>query len=274
MNKSILGLALLSVGFALPLRSDIRAAQGRLSGVALPSRVIHLGASADGLISEVRVERGDRVEAGQVLVTLEFGVQAASNRLAQARRDSSASLESARTRAQQAKARLVQREKLVAEGLVTEEETSVYRTNARLAELDEQMAKEAKRIAGLEFERSSALLEQGSIESPISGIVADRFLSPGEMLTKSGSGEVLTLVQLDPLLIETHAPLELFESIHPGQSAEIRFIGIDLGVQTATVTVVDQMVDTASDTFRVRLELPNADFSIPAGLRVEIELVP
>lgn len=270
MNKSLLGLAFLSVGIALPLRSDPLSLDGTLSGVALPSRVIHLGAAADGLLSEVRVDRGDRVGKGDVLASLDFDVQEASMRLAQARMESKASLASARTRAEQAAERLEQRMRLVQEGLVSEEETSVFRTNARLAELDAQLAAENVRLAELDFERSRAQLRQGTILSPIEGVVTQRLLSPGEVLTKSGSGEVLTLAQLDPLMIELHVPLERYDEITQGQVATVQFIGIELGQHQAKVSVVDRIIDTASETFRVRLELPNPDYAIPAGLRAEV----
>jgi len=270
MNKSLLGLAILSAGIALPLRSDPLSPDGSLSGVALPSRVIHLGAAADGLLSEVRVDRGDRVSRGDVLATLDFDVQEASMRLAQARKESKASLASARTKAEQAAEQLAQRMRMVQEGLVSEDETSIFRTNARLAELDARLAEENMRLAELEFERASAQLRQGTILSPIEGVVTDRLLSPGEVLTKSGSGEVLTLAQLDPLMIELHAPLELFDKILRGQGAQVQFIGIDLGRHRAKVSVVDRIIDTASETFRVRLELPNPEFAIPAGLRAEV----
>jgi hypothetical protein len=35
----------------------------------------------------------------------------------------------------------------------------------------------------------------------------------------------------------------------------------------ATVTVVDRVIDAASGTFVVRLELPNPDYTQPAGTR-------
>jgi multidrug efflux pump subunit AcrA (membrane-fusion protein) len=41
---------------------------------------------------------------------------------------------------------------------------------------------------------------------------------------------------------------------------------------TARVTVVDQVVDAASATFRIRLELPNADHTIVAGVRCRVRL--
>jgi hypothetical protein len=40
---------------------------------------------------------------------------------------------------------------------------------------------------------------------------------------------------------------------------------------TATVTLVDKVLDAASGTFRVRMRLPNRDGSVPAGLRCKVE---
>jgi len=46
------------------------------------------------------------------------------------------------------------------------------------------------------------------------------------------------------------------------------------GQYQARVTVVDRVFDSASGTFGVRLELPNPDFELPAGLRCEIRFQP
>ena len=41
----------------------------------------------------------------------------------------------------------------------------------------------------------------------------------------------------------------------------------EYGEQTATVTLVDQVIDSASSTFGVRLELPNVEHQMPSGLK-------
>ena len=40
---------------------------------------------------------------------------------------------------------------------------------------------------------------------------------------------------------------------------------------TANVIVVDRVIDAASNSFRVRLELPNPDNALPPGLRCKLE---
>jgi hypothetical protein len=40
----------------------------------------------------------------------------------------------------------------------------------------------------------------------------------------------------------------------------------------ATVRVVDRVLDAASGTFGVRLEVPNPNLAIPAGIRCRVDL--
>jgi hypothetical protein len=44
--------------------------------------------------------------------------------------------------------------------------------------------------------------------------------------------------------------------------------------QRARVVVVDRLIDAASNTFGVRLELPNEDYAIPGGLRCDVRFMP
>ena len=41
----------------------------------------------------------------------------------------------------------------------------------------------------------------------------------------------------------------------------------EYGEQTATVSIEDKVIDSASNTFGVRLELPNAELQMPSGLK-------
>jgi multidrug efflux pump subunit AcrA (membrane-fusion protein) len=58
---------------------------------------------------------------------------------------------------------------------------------------------------------------------------------------------------------------------HPGffaaASAFVTTVATRLECDEAKVTVVDRVVDAASGTFGVRLELPNPGYKLPAGLK-------
>jgi multidrug efflux pump subunit AcrA (membrane-fusion protein) len=107
-----------------------------------------------------------------------------------------------------------------------------------------------------------------TIYSPINGVVMERFLSPGEFVEDQ---PVLKLAQIHPLHVEVFAPVELLGTIKVGMSADVSPEEPVGQVYKARVTIVDQVVDAASGTFGVRLELPNPKYRLPAGLRCRVK---
>ncbi len=70
------------------------------------------------------------------------------------------------------------------------------------------------------------------------------------------------------------------DAFAPGEYGKVR-LGKVLAVRpeapfvetyNATVKVVDRVIDSASGTFRIRLELPNPSGKIPAGIRCTLAL--
>ena len=109
------------------------------------------------------------------------------------------------------------------------------------------------------------------MKSPVDGVVVERFLSPGELVNRAGSGDVVRIAQIHPLKVDVIAPLSLFREIRAGQRALVSPEEPIGGVYEATVKVVDPIVDAASGTFRIRLELPNEDFKVPSGVRCRVQ---
>lgn len=125
-------------------------------------------------------------------------------------------------------------------------------------------------LANLELRRASAEIERRIIKSPITGVVLERSLHPGEFAKQD---PILKLAQLDPLRVEVFAPVSLLGEITVGMEAEVfpeKPVG---GKYKAKVTVADKVVDAASGTFGVRLELPNKDYAIPAGLKCRVRFL-
>jgi multidrug efflux pump subunit AcrA (membrane-fusion protein) len=123
-------------------------------------------------------------------------------------------------------------------------------------------------IARLDVTRSEELLKQRRFISPIDGVVVERTLVPGEY--RNEQTPILTLAQINPLKVEVFVPLAYYRRIAIGSTAQVRPDNPIGGNHTATVTVVDQVFDAASGTFGVRLNLPNADLRLPAGVRCRI----
>ena len=100
----------------------------------------------------------------------------------------------------------------------------------------------------------------------ISGVVVERKMSPGERVDQE---TILKVAQIDPLRVEVILPAAVFGAVETGMRAEVIPALPNAGVQVASVTIVDRVVDATSGTFGVRLELQNADHAVPSGLRCQ-----
>jgi multidrug efflux pump subunit AcrA (membrane-fusion protein) len=282
-----------------------------VDGIIEPHRIIKMGGSGTpGILENVAVDRGDVVKTGQVLATLQSGVEKASLEIARARAQedarvkvkvAQASLDLALARAELEvviKARRAELDlairkeersnQLYKKDFVPFAEMDESETNRRLAEaqLDEAVENKkfaeleykraqaqldeilvAKRLAELEYERASEVVKRLIIKSPIDGVVVERYLSSGEYVEEQS---ILKLAQIHPLNVEVILPVKLYLSIKVGMRAVVKPEAPLGGQLIAEVKVVDKVVDAASGTFGVRLELPNPTYKLPGGLKCKV----
>ena len=238
-----------------------------LDGVIEPYMVVKVGSGAYGILETVDVDRGDFVKKGQVMATLQSGVEKATMEVARARAEMEAGI-----KAKQANLDFYRRKKLMNEELYKKQvlpfsQMDEVETNRILAEMQLQEALENKRLAELEFKRTVEVVNRMTILSPINGIVVERYLSPGEYIENQS---VLKLAQIDPLNVEVILPVNLFLSIKVGMRAKVIPEAPVGGQYTAEVKIVDRVIDAASGTFGVRLEMPNPNHRLPAGLKCKV----
>jgi len=254
--------ALLGLGFiALPAHGQT------LDCLINPYLVVAVSFSTEGVLDRVTVDRGDLVKEGQTLATLESSVEAATVALAAARARLEAAMKSNQVRMDFGIRRFVRTDEMYKKDLVPLKEFDEAETQKILAELGVLESKENRELAELELERAKAALMQRTLRSPITGVVTERVLSPGEFVKGTA---ILKLAQIHPLHVEVIAPVALLGKIAVGMRAEVQPEAPVGGSHTATVTVVDRVVDAASGTFGVRLALPNSDYRLPAGLKCKV----
>jgi multidrug efflux pump subunit AcrA (membrane-fusion protein) len=82
------------------------------------------------------------------------------------------------------------------------------------------------------------------------------------------------LAQIHPLRVVVFVPVSMFGGISSGMRAEVIPEAPLDRPRIAEVTEVDRVVDAASGTFAVRLELPNPKYQLPAGLKCRIRFLP
>lgn len=256
--------------FLLALMSAAtQAAAAPLACLIEPDKVAEIGAPRIGIIDKVSVERGDMVKDGQVLATLRADVERAAVGVARTRAQADADLQAAKANHELAKAKLARSQHLVDVGFISKEALDQARAEEKIAAQRVLQVQEAQQTSKQELALSNSQLAQHVIRSPFSGIVVDRFRTEGERVEREA---VVRVAKIDPLRVEVVLPSSEYGKVKRGDSMNIRTDITGERALSAKVMLVDRVLDAASDTFRVRLSLPNPDHSIPAGLRCMAEL--
>ena len=203
-------------------------------GQLLPDedRTAHLGAPARGRIVAIRVNVGDRVSAGQPLVTLE-SQEAVSARADVARAE-------AELRSRQAAANFAGTARARAERLL--ELKAASRQEVERARTDDELARAAQSETEAEVERARAALTQLGvtasgemvIRTPIAGVVLKREAMPGAVVDAGAA--LITVSNIGALWLEAAITEAVATSLRPG--ARVRF----------------QVPAFANDTFEARIQ--------------------
>jgi multidrug efflux pump subunit AcrA (membrane-fusion protein) len=98
-------------------------------------------------------------------------------------------------------------------------------------------------------------------------VVVERYLDGGEF---AQAQPIVRLAQLDPLNVEAVLPGDRYGSVHAGTVAQVVLSEPFHETLEARVTMVEKLIDAASGTFGVRIELANPDYRIPAGLECRV----
>ncbi len=234
-----------------------------------PSKIAEVGTSVTGVIEDVRVERGDYVKKGQVIAVLRGDVERAALDVAKSKAQADADVQAALANVDYARQRLTRADDLYRKKFISEQALDQTRTESQVAEQKLAQAREQRRIWEREMGLAKSQLAERTITSPISGIVAERYLSSGERVEERSIARV---VSISPLHVEVMVPAAHFGKVKTGMTATVMPELPNAPPVEAKVTLVDKLIDGASNTFRVRLNLPNGDQSLPAGLRCKADL--
>ena len=210
-----------------------------LSCVTLADHKASAVARGAGVILDLRVTRGSRVSAGDIIATVSDEGRLSAVNQAQALLDQ-------RMSEYDANKRLIDR-------------GDAPRNNLPALESAVAGARAALAAAKAESEKTS-------IRSPIDGRV-DRVPVQIGQAVQVGT-EVAQIVDPDPMLAVGAVSEARRSALHVGQTAEVRFI--DNTKYTGTVNFVSVSADTATRTYRVEARMANADSVIPDGVTCEM----
>jgi RND family efflux transporter MFP subunit len=238
-----------------------------------PTQMVELGAPVSGLIDRVLVKRGDLVTRNQVLASLESHAEQAAADLARYKSQLAGPTQLAQTKIEFSQRKFSRRSDMAAEKLMSRQDSDDAEAELKQAQAELVTAKENREVAHLEYVQQSSQLALRTIRSPFDGVVVDQMMWPGEIFEPGATKHaVLKLAQLNPLRVRVVMPMRAFGEPVPGTAASIA-PEIPAGKNySAKVASVDRIVDAASGTFVVFMDLPNPKLDIPSGVKCKATL--
>ena len=254
------------------------------------------------------VQRGSRVKAGQLVAVLEnkdleaaaidnSGAYDAAKGTYSAATQSAVPEEQTRARLdmEQAKATLEldnsianSRKQLLAQGAIPGRDYDTARATALQAQATYDIAKQRYETLGKVGTSASLASAKGQLESakgkymgaeaqlsytnvrtPISGVVTDRPLFPGE--TPAAGSPILTVMDMSALIAKMHIAQEQAQQLRIGSAASLEVPGLDEPVE-ARVSLISPALDPGSTTLEVWARVPNAEGKLKAGTPVHVTL--
>lgn len=234
-----------------------------------PERTAEVGSPVIGVVESVLVERGDTVSKGQVIAILRADVERASVQVAHIRTKAEADVRTAQANLNLARSSQKRGEDLVGKKYISEQALEKLRADSAMAEQKLALAREQLHLWDAELGLARAQLGQRSIRSPLDGIVAERYIWPGERVEEKA---LFKIAKIDPLRVEMVMPVSLYGSLVKDMLITVSPEMPNAQLLQAKVVLVDKLFDGASNTFRVRAEIPNPSLAIPSGLRCRVDV--
>lgn len=219
-----------------------------VNGTVTALRRSSLSAELSGQVEDVRVEAGDRVDEGDLLVRLDDELERLT-------------LDSARASTSEARAALENAQRRLEEARSVGEGRNIAATEVSNRESEKAQAE--ARLARLEAEerRQEARLARHRIRAPFSGIISDRASDPGEWVDPGDT--LLTLVDTDNLYLDFQVPQSYF-----GQESDAELI-LTSGREDRAVPIHSRVgvIDPQLRTFMLRAR-PDEPGDLSPGMTV------
>ncbi|HQU08813.1 MAG TPA: efflux RND transporter periplasmic adaptor subunit [Opitutales bacterium] len=245
-----------SSGVAAPEPVAFRVGRGSMRSILEPKDDVYLSAQADGVVRAYPKNEGDRVKAGDVLVELDDRMEVAEVEQAKA------VLIAAEAELEKAKKDFIRVDTLFKENIASDKQhlESIF----LLAQ-----AKSRELQAWANLDAAKVRLSYRSITSPIDGLYFKKTKSVGESIGRFETAA--RVIDDSELIMVVYAGAEYFGKVAPGDTVQVLLRdgpGKGQKVQ-AKVMYVDPLIDPATGTFRIKLQVEPSAVAIP-GLSAEM----
>lgn len=249
-----------------------RAAAAEFDCVMEPRQVLEIRSQYEGFVQKVAAERGGLVQKGQEVAVIDTSVERAQAAIDKYRSELLGPVRAGQSKVALTTKKLERVQDLESQNFISKQSRDETVNEKELAEAELLVARENRKLAELEYKRQMEIIRLKSILSPINGVVVERILNPGE-LAEAGVGRkpILKLAEIDVLYVEVLLPAEAYPQVKVGMPVDVTPEVPPGAKHRATVKLIDRVLDAASGTFGVRLELPNSKRELPAGVRCKAD---
>lgn len=266
----IIAVCVFSMTLCCPLAKPVWGAGG-IESITMPQADILLGFVTGGLVGSVLVREGDRVKKGTLLAKLNDAAERVELERLTALAADTTRLEAAEADLGQKRADMKKMLLAKEQGAATDLEVEHATLAVTTAELQVRMESFQRLQHQHNRDRLKEQLERMRIISSISGGVEEVKIEPGESV--EALAPVIRVVQNDPLWIDVPVPLAQSRKLKIGSRVKVLFPEAGAEQVLGRVIYVASVADAASDTRRVRVEVPNPQRRM-AGERVLVEVSP
>ncbi|WP_289031439.1 efflux RND transporter periplasmic adaptor subunit [uncultured Paraglaciecola sp.] len=211
-----------------------------------------------GLIASLLVEKGQAVEKGQTLMTLDSQLIELGVQQAQAEVEAAMAAQQESKRLYQESLKLSQQQ-LAAETLIAELKANVTIANAEV------------RKANTQLQLQQSMLSRHTLKAPFAGLIAERYVNIGEWVTQQTP--IFQLVSQDNLRLAVSIPQEYYRALSSSKDIMVTVTPdfIDATSISAKLNVLVNSAANISRTLVGLIELPN-DAGLLVGMSAQAEI--
>jgi multidrug efflux system membrane fusion protein len=214
-----------------------------LSGRTEADKRVVINSRANGEVKEVRVKRGSVVKAGDIIAVLSDEAREAQ-------------VVQAQSLVTQRRTELEAKRGLLASGAIPRLEGVNLEVQLKTAEANLAVA--------------LAERERGIVRAPWAGVIVDLSVEVGQASFSFSGRDIASMLAFDPMLAVVEVSERKLAGTKVGQNAAVRLVTGE--TVSGRIRFVSKTASATTRTYRVEVELPNADAAIPDGITAEVAI--
>jgi len=250
------------------------------TGYVTARREATVSAQITGTLTQVLIEEGDHVKAGQVLARLDDTAQRAALAQAQAQEKAAeAQLVQYQAQLEQARRDLVRNEDLVQRQLVSQQALETSRTQVESLAAQVEAQRKQVQLARATVDGAEVQLGYTVVHAPFTGVIVAKAAQPGEIVSPMSAGGgftrtgVGTIVDMDSLEIDVDVNEAYINRVQPGQAAQATLDAYPDWNIPAHVIAIIPTADRSKATVKVRIGLDQKDPRILPDMGVRVSFL-